>query len=201
MPDFQYTNPPLIIPLDDVQLQLIGKCVVVWNEIEAFMLIAVMGALQSSLDEAQRIMGGYNIAPKADIFESVINHRVPGDALHGVASDCAKRVKGLSNFRNDIAHGFWTIEAESGVQIASKQMGMKSTLSANELPQKYRELCKLSWYIFAVCLCVMRHFNPEMVINSLLPSELLDALLGKGEPPSPDDLDKAANTPKAAEHP
>jgi hypothetical protein len=101
----------------------------------------------------EKIMGGTNVPPKADIFAAVVADKFRDQKIAKDADACAKKIKELSNFRNEIAHGRWMIvpshsdteeRFRSLSPVSRKKITEGKTVTLQDLETNYELVCKLS---------------------------------------------------------
>jgi hypothetical protein len=155
-------KPALIISLADDELAALGRVVVVWNQIEQFLDTGVLAMLDVSTASMEKIMGSPHVPSKADIFEALATEKLTDAEVREEAIACAKRIKDLSNFRNDVIHGRWATAVPSGIEEARKKLSA-TPINIQQIRQKYGEICKLSHRMVAVVqrISLLHPFKPR----------------------------------------
>jgi hypothetical protein len=151
------TGPPGGWPLGPQEILEVGKFIVLWNLIEKQIdeLFAFVTKLNSSA--VNTIMRNPHLPSRADIFIEGFKSYINDQELCKSAELCAKKIKALSNFRNEIAHGRWKgvrISIEDGgrtlrpmVPMSSKQNGGSKLITMGDLMKNFEEIRRLSYRI------------------------------------------------------
>lgn len=154
-------KPALTISLTKDELALLGSYVVVWNQVEEFLDYGVLWSLDISNDSMEKIMGSPHVPSKADIFEALVTEKLKNHPeVRDEAIACAKKIKDLSNFRNDVIHGRWATSVPSGVEEARRKLSTKP-ITIQMVRQKYSEVCKLSHRMVNLVGAISRSNAPE----------------------------------------
>jgi hypothetical protein len=124
----------------------IGMFIVVWNQLEMLLDLSVSQALQTDDATAAQIMKSTSVPQRADIFAGIVRSLVSDQDIQKDALDCANKMKGLSDFRNDVAHGRWAFNLGSAQPTieASRSLTRTAPITPTKLTSQLRNVAKLS---------------------------------------------------------
>lgn len=127
---------------------MIGEFIVAWNQAEMIMDLVVVVTLKVSMEMMKAMMSSPHVPSRADIMAAAVRERVTNQDVVADAEACAKKVKDLSNFRNDVVHGRWIQPVDEagvpGAPVAGRETMATRTITSTQIQQKTAEVEKLT---------------------------------------------------------
>lgn len=112
------TPPAYPVRLRRSQLEGIGRFFVIWNQVELFMHLTVCICLELELQTSEVIMGTTRGESKSEIFRIVCREKLrERQELVGLSEEICGDLSSLSQFRNDLAHGRWSVPDQLNEEI------------------------------------------------------------------------------------
>lgn len=137
-------RPALDAQMKAADYASIGKFIVAWNQAEALVDAIVLWTLGVGNTTTEAIMGSSVVAHRADIFVAVVQDRISDDALVESAVKCAKKMKGLSDFRNAVAHGRWAFHIDLRAPSSRRKSSTGEDVTISKIKTRYAEVCVLT---------------------------------------------------------
>jgi hypothetical protein len=149
----------------------VGKVILNWNSIELQMQVMVLIMLQINWETADIIMSMPSVPMQTDILIAVAKDRIKPGPLLDEIKECAKRVKGLSNFRHEIAHGRWTemTTADGVIKTTLVKKGSAGNgVTAEQVHAKSAEM-RILFYRLSDCRAKIVAY-----MNDIIPGGVID---------------------------
>lgn len=155
-------TPAYGIPLSGPELELVGSFILVWNQAESLMEQTVMQILNLGPLAIAKVMGSPNTRPKAEIMIEVAKEKIKDPELERIACDCANKVLGMADFRNEVAHGRWSTDIRTGdVRSTKKLASFANMVSVHKIEQKYADLCAVTNALADLNWRLLHHARPN----------------------------------------
>lgn len=159
--DPEARTPAYNVPLSLEEHALVGGFVIVWNQCEQLVEIAVFTMLNVSLETTEFLMSSPNVPPKADAFLAIARDKLDDAVLLKDAKKCADKLKELSNFRNSVAHGRWAFNVDNDSAESRKKLISGEAVSISKIDQKYEDICSLSKRLADLNWRIIQHLHPK----------------------------------------
>jgi hypothetical protein len=131
----------------DNEMHQIGMFIVVWNQLEMLLDLSVSAALNTDYTTASKIMKSTSVPNRVDIFMGIVSAAINDLEIQKDAINCANKMKGLSEFRNDVAHGRWAFNYNDPNLTrveASRSITRSAPITPQKLTNQLRYAAKLS---------------------------------------------------------
>lgn len=158
-------KPAYFVPLSTDELATVGLFIVVWNQTESLLKITVATLLRLDAFTMEAIMGGHLLKPKIDVFLASCKLHVNDPLLIQEAEAASKKLLGLVETRNQVAHAHWTENLDLSKLEGRKTITSKP-ITTDDLHQKLNNLCSLSRTFADLNWRIMHHLNPAFTLPS-----------------------------------
>ena len=137
-------TPAYEIPLDDNELAIVGRFILVWNQAEQLLEMVVMQATGLDWSIIVPVMGSPTTKPKVDVVLAVAELHIRDPEIKRQVQAASKRLLGMADFRNEVAHSRWAYNLDKNHAESRKRMGAQKAITLQAIEQKLPELCQIT---------------------------------------------------------